>query len=87
MWRPNRKGSTIGPRSYAKLLDAAYGALKSVSPRNIVIGGMTYTGGPAVSATRRLAQGDEAAERPSAAPGLVRPQPVLHALPEARRRG
>jgi hypothetical protein len=38
-----------GPRHYARLLDAAYGALKSVSPANIVVGGMTLGGGPDVS--------------------------------------
>jgi len=31
----------IAPHLYARLLDAAYGALKSVSPANLVIGGMT----------------------------------------------
>jgi hypothetical protein len=34
-----------GPRIYARLLDASYGALKRVSRRNIVIGGNTWTGG------------------------------------------
>jgi hypothetical protein len=34
-----------GPHRYARMLDAAYGALKRVSPRNVVIGGMTYTTG------------------------------------------
>ena len=33
------------PHRYARMLDAAYGALKSVSRRNIVIGGNTYTTG------------------------------------------
>lgn len=33
------------PRRYARILDAAYGALKSVSRANLVIGGMTYTTG------------------------------------------
>lgn len=33
------------PRRYAAILDAAYGALKSVSPLNLVIGGNTYSGG------------------------------------------
>jgi hypothetical protein len=33
------------PRRYARLLDAAYGALKSVSARNLVIGGNTFTTG------------------------------------------
>ena len=42
---PNRADSPIGPRRYAQLLDAAYGALKAVSPANIVIGGDTFTGG------------------------------------------
>jgi hypothetical protein len=31
----------IAPHLYARLLDAAYGALKSLSPSNLVIGGMT----------------------------------------------
>jgi hypothetical protein len=44
-FRPNRPNSPIGPRRYALLLDAAYGALKSVSPDNVVIGGDTFTGG------------------------------------------
>jgi hypothetical protein len=35
----------LAPHIYARLLDAAYGALKSVSRSNIVIGGMTYTTG------------------------------------------
>ena len=34
-----------GPRVYSRLLDAAYGALKSVRRRNIVIGGNTFTSG------------------------------------------
>jgi hypothetical protein len=33
------------PRRYARLLDAAYGALKAVNRRNIVIGGNTFTNG------------------------------------------
>jgi hypothetical protein len=33
------------PRAYARLLDAAYGSLKSASSRNRVIGGMSYTTG------------------------------------------
>lgn len=33
------------PHRYARILDAAYGALKSVSRSNLVIGGMTYTTG------------------------------------------
>jgi hypothetical protein len=42
---PNQGGSPVGPRAYAAVLDAAYSALKRVSRRNIVIGGMTHTGG------------------------------------------
>ncbi|HZI92424.1 MAG TPA: hypothetical protein VFD31_12480, partial [Thermoleophilaceae bacterium] len=42
---PNSENSPEGPRAYARILDAAYGALKAVSARNIVIGGMTWTGG------------------------------------------
>jgi hypothetical protein len=33
------------PEHYARILDAAYGALKSVNRSNLVIGGMTYTTG------------------------------------------
>jgi hypothetical protein len=35
----------VGPHIYARILDAAYGALKGVSSSNLVIGGMTYTTG------------------------------------------
>jgi hypothetical protein len=42
---PNAVDSPVGPRAYAELLDAAYGALKQASPDNVVIGGMTWTGG------------------------------------------
>ncbi len=34
-----------GPHIYARILNAAYHALKSVSRKNLVIGGMTFTGG------------------------------------------
>jgi hypothetical protein len=33
----------IAPHLYSRILDSAYGALKSVSPANVVIGGMTDT--------------------------------------------
>jgi hypothetical protein len=33
----------IAPHLYSRILDAAYGALKSVTPTNVVIGGMTDT--------------------------------------------
>ena len=36
---------SAAPRLYARILDAAYGALKGVSRRNLVIGGNTYTTG------------------------------------------
>jgi hypothetical protein len=35
----------VAPHLYARILDAAYGALKSVSRSNLVIGGMTPSGG------------------------------------------
>ncbi|MGH2905068.1 MAG: hypothetical protein ACRDK7_16010, partial [Solirubrobacteraceae bacterium] len=35
----------LAPHIYARILDAAYGALKRVSRSNLVIGGMTYTTG------------------------------------------
>jgi hypothetical protein len=35
----------VAPHIYARILDAAYGALKSISRSNLVIGGMTYTTG------------------------------------------
>ncbi|HEX8159048.1 MAG TPA: hypothetical protein VF526_16810 [Solirubrobacteraceae bacterium] len=60
-FRPNDPGSDIGPRTYARLLDAAYGALKRQSSQNIVIGGMTWTGGAITPAifirAMRLANG------------------------------
>ena len=33
------------PRNYARILDAAYAALKQVSQRNTVVGGMSFTTG------------------------------------------
>jgi hypothetical protein len=42
---PMPVNSPVGPRRYAILLDAAYGALKGANPANVVIGGMTYTVG------------------------------------------
>lgn len=35
----------VAPHNYARILDAAYGSLKQVSKRNLVIGGCTYTTG------------------------------------------
>jgi hypothetical protein len=44
-FQPLPVGSPAGPERYAQLLDDAYGALKRVSPSNLVIGGMTYSAG------------------------------------------
>ena len=44
-FRPLPSGDATGPRRYARLLDAAYGALKSENRRNRVIGGNTFTTG------------------------------------------
>ena len=43
--RPLTRRQARGPRLYARMLDAAYGALKAVSSRNLVIGGNTFTTG------------------------------------------
>lgn len=37
--------SPVGPRRYARVLAAAYSALKAHDPREVVVGGMTYTYG------------------------------------------
>ncbi|MDX6668480.1 MAG: polysaccharide biosynthesis protein PslG, partial [Solirubrobacteraceae bacterium] len=49
---PERQGShtltakqAAAPRYYARMLDASYGALKSVRSSNVVIGGNTFTSG------------------------------------------
>jgi hypothetical protein len=44
-FQPMRRGQPKGPHRYAKLLDAAYAALKQANRRNVVIGGMTLNGG------------------------------------------
>jgi hypothetical protein len=43
--RPLTQRMKRGPHTYARVLDAAYGALKSRSRRNIVIGGNSFTTG------------------------------------------
>jgi hypothetical protein len=43
--RPLTRRMKKGPHTYARILDAAYGALKSRSRRNIVIGGNSFTTG------------------------------------------
>jgi hypothetical protein len=45
VFQPLPLRSPIGPRRYATLLRAGYRALKRRSPRNIVIGGMTFSFG------------------------------------------
>jgi hypothetical protein len=45
VFKPLPRNSRVGPRRYAKLLRAAYGALKRRSVRNVVIGGMTFSYG------------------------------------------
>jgi hypothetical protein len=44
-FRPMPANSPVGPRLYARLLDAAYGALKAAQPSDLVVGGMTLNGG------------------------------------------
>jgi hypothetical protein len=48
-FQPMPPNSRVGPRTYAKLLDLAYAALKQANRANIVIGGMTLNGGGPVS--------------------------------------
>ena len=43
LFHPQPKDSPVAPRAYAGILDAAYGALKRRSRRNVVIGGMTMS--------------------------------------------
>jgi hypothetical protein len=43
--KPLTKGEAQGPRIYASMLDAAYGALKSLTTKNLVIGGNTFSWG------------------------------------------
>jgi hypothetical protein len=43
--RPLDRAQQVAPHNYAKLLAAAYAALKRASPKNLVIGGNTFTGG------------------------------------------
>ncbi len=44
-FQPLSRDSRVGPRRYAKLLDAAYEQLKREDSDNVVIGGMTYSAG------------------------------------------
>jgi hypothetical protein len=44
-FEPMPRFEATGPRRYARLLDAAYGALKGENRRNLVIGGNTFTTG------------------------------------------
>jgi hypothetical protein len=45
VFQPLPPNSPVGPRRYARLLAAAYAALKRQSRRNVVIGGMTFSFG------------------------------------------
>lgn len=44
-FRPMSERSPAGTQLYARLLDAAYGALKQARPGNLVVGAMTLNGG------------------------------------------
>lgn len=44
-FQPVPRNSRVGPRRYAKLLDAAYEQLKREDSDNVVIGGMSYSSG------------------------------------------
>jgi hypothetical protein len=48
-FQPMPEHSPVGPRAYAQLCDAAYGALKQANPNNIVIGGDTLNANAPVS--------------------------------------
>ncbi len=50
VFQPLPRNRPQGPRTYARLLDQAYGALKRRSRRNIVIGGMTFSFGEVMPA-------------------------------------
>ena len=85
-FKPNAEDDPVSGRTYAPILDAAYAALKAVSPANVVIGGMTWSGGdvkpePFLRAMQ-LARWTPAEAR------LVRAQPVPVSLsgPRASRR-
>ena len=44
-FRPMPVNRPRGPRLYARILDASYGALKAANRHNVVVGGMTLNGG------------------------------------------
>jgi hypothetical protein len=50
VFQPLPANRPTGPRAYARLLDAAYGALKRSSRRNLVVGGMTFSFGDVMPA-------------------------------------
>lgn len=62
-FQPQTADDPISARTYAPILDAAYGALKGVNRANTVIGGMTWTGGDV-----KPAQFVRAMRMPSGAP-------------------
>jgi hypothetical protein len=44
-WKPLTRAQAKAPRRYARLLDAAYGAIKRVNRRALVVGGNSFTNG------------------------------------------
>ena len=68
------RAQQVAPHIYARMLDAAYGALKRVSRRNLVIGGCTYTTG--LLDPLQWIENLTPARWPTAAHGHVRPQSV-----------
>ena len=77
VFQPLPVNSRKGPRRYARLLGASYRALKRENPKNIVIGGMTFSSGRSGRATSPSGCGFQ---RQAGAARLVRPQPVHAAL-------
>ena len=73
----------VAPHNYARILDAAYGSLKRVSKRNMVIGGSTYTTGDID--TQQWIENLRPAQRKAAADGHLRAQPVHRPGPELLR--
>ncbi|MEX1142242.1 MAG: hypothetical protein WD993_10920 [Thermoleophilaceae bacterium] len=93
VFQPLPPGRRRGPRVYARLLDRAYVALKRRSPRNVVVGGMTFSFGEVLPAAwlrwMRLPGGrrprlDEYGHNPfSRRPPRLRRRPY-GSLPDAR---
>ncbi len=77
--QPLAPSMRVAPRRYARLLDAAYGALKAVRKSNIVIGGNTYVTGEVRPIdwvkSMQLPNGKPAADGPLRAQPVLLPQP------------